>query len=44
MSGTPEVAVVAYHLRPGRVSLWRVGGDGGPARDAGSLVEVTRCR
>jgi putative glutamine amidotransferase len=26
----PEVAVVAYHLRPGRVSLWQVGGYGVP--------------
>lgn len=26
----PDVAVVAYHLRPGRVSLWRVGGYGVP--------------
>ena len=44
MSGAPEEAVVAYHLRPGRVSLWRVGGYGGSAGDAGALVEVTRCR
>lgn len=27
---TPEIAVVAYHLRPGRVSLWLVGGYGVP--------------
>lgn len=27
---TPEIAVVAYHLRPGRVSFWRVGGYGVP--------------
>ncbi len=26
----PQVAVVAYHLRPGRVSLWNVGGYGVP--------------
>jgi putative glutamine amidotransferase len=26
----PEVAVVAYHLRPGRVSFWTVGGYGVP--------------
>jgi putative glutamine amidotransferase len=26
----PDVAVVAYHLRPGRVSLWGVGGYGVP--------------
>ena len=27
---TPEIAVVAYHLRPGRVSFWMVGGYGVP--------------
>lgn len=27
---TPEIAVVAYHLRPGRVSFWGVGGYGVP--------------
>ncbi|HEV8622332.1 MAG TPA: gamma-glutamyl-gamma-aminobutyrate hydrolase family protein, partial [Actinomycetota bacterium] len=27
---TPQVAVVAYHLRPGRVSFWNVGGYGVP--------------
>ena len=42
MSGAPDVAVVAYHLRPGRVSLWRVGGYAGPAGDAGAPVEVAR--
>jgi len=26
----PQVAVVAYHLRPGRVSFWNVGGYGVP--------------
>lgn len=26
----PEIAVVAYHLRPGRVSFWMVGGYGVP--------------
>lgn len=26
----PEIAVVAYHLRPGRVSFWQVGGYGVP--------------
>ena len=26
----PEIAVVAYHLRPGRVSYWQVGGYGVP--------------
>jgi putative glutamine amidotransferase len=26
----PQVAVVAYHLRPGRVSFWKVGGYGVP--------------
>ncbi len=26
----PEIALVAYHLRPGRVSWWRVGGYGLP--------------
>jgi putative glutamine amidotransferase len=26
----PEIALVAYHLRPGRVSLWQVGGYGLP--------------
>jgi putative glutamine amidotransferase len=28
--GIPQVAVVAYHLRPGRVSYWNVGGYGVP--------------
>jgi putative glutamine amidotransferase len=27
---TPEIAIVAYHLRPGRVSSWGVGGYGVP--------------
>jgi putative glutamine amidotransferase len=26
----PEIALVAYHLRPGRISLWMVGGYGVP--------------
>jgi putative glutamine amidotransferase len=26
----PEIAIVSYHLRPGRVSLWKVGGYGVP--------------
>lgn len=26
----PEIAIVAYHLRPGRVSFWQVGGYGVP--------------
>jgi putative glutamine amidotransferase len=26
MTGRPEIAVAAYHLRPGRVSFWQVGG------------------
>jgi putative glutamine amidotransferase len=26
----PEIAVVAYHLRPGRIKLWQVGGYGVP--------------
>ena len=26
----PEIAVVAYHLRPGRVSFWQIGGYGVP--------------
>jgi putative glutamine amidotransferase len=30
MSPRPEIAVVAYHLRPGRVSFWQVGGYGVP--------------
>ncbi|HZD18136.1 MAG TPA: gamma-glutamyl-gamma-aminobutyrate hydrolase family protein, partial [Actinomycetota bacterium] len=30
MSNRPEIAIVAYHLRPGRVSLWQVGGYGVP--------------
>jgi putative glutamine amidotransferase len=30
MSNNPEIAVVAYHLRPGRISLWMVGGYGVP--------------
>jgi putative glutamine amidotransferase len=30
MSAGPEIAVVAYHLRPGRVSMWLVGGYGVP--------------
>lgn len=30
MSGRPEIALVSYHLRPGRVSFWQVGGYGVP--------------
>ena len=30
MSAAPDVALVAYHLRPGRVSSWQVGGYGVP--------------
>jgi putative glutamine amidotransferase len=30
MSGAPEIALVSYHLRPGRVSNWGVGGYGVP--------------
>jgi putative glutamine amidotransferase len=30
MTARPEIAVVAYHLRPGRVSYWQVGGYGVP--------------
>ncbi len=30
MTTRPEIAVVAYHLRPGRVSMWLVGGYGVP--------------
>lgn len=30
MSAGPEIAIVAYHLRPGRVSFWQVGGYGLP--------------
>lgn len=30
MSSSPEIAVVAYHLLPGRVSMWMVGGYGVP--------------
>ena len=30
MSSAPEIAVVAYHLRPGRVTYWQVGGYGVP--------------
>lgn len=30
MTMKPEVALVAYHLRPGRVSYWQVGGYGVP--------------
>ncbi|MGH2634675.1 MAG: gamma-glutamyl-gamma-aminobutyrate hydrolase family protein [Actinomycetota bacterium] len=30
MTTKPEIAVVAYHLRPGRVSMWMVGGYGVP--------------
>jgi putative glutamine amidotransferase len=30
MTARPEVAVVAYHLRPGRVTYWQVGGYGVP--------------
>lgn len=34
----PEIAVVAYHLRPGRVSLWQAGGYGVPE----SYVDAVR--
>src|SRR4029453_15455892 len=34
----PQVAVVAYHLRPGRVSFWTVGGYGVPE----NYVEAVR--
>ncbi len=30
MTTTPEIGIVAYHLRPGRVSSWGVGGYGVP--------------
>jgi len=30
MTAAPEIAVVAYHLRPGRVTYWQVGGYGVP--------------
>lgn len=30
VTAPPEIAVVAYHLRPGRVSHWQVGGYGVP--------------
>lgn len=30
MSPAPEIAIVAYHLRPGRVTFWQVGGYGVP--------------
>ena len=41
---TPQVAVVAYHLRPGRVSYWNVGGYGVPENyvDAVRRVAVRR--
>jgi putative glutamine amidotransferase len=29
-SGRPEIAIVSYHLRPGRVAYWLVGGYGVP--------------
>lgn len=37
MSSKPEIAVVAYHLRPGRVSMWVVGGYGVPENYADAL-------
>lgn len=46
MTHAPEIAVVAYHLRPGRVSLWQVGGYGVPenyieaVRRAGGLASL----
>jgi putative glutamine amidotransferase len=30
VSAVPDIALVAYHLRPGRVSAWQVGGYGVP--------------
>ena len=30
MSSKPEIAVASYHLRPGRISMWMVGGYGVP--------------
>jgi gamma-glutamyl-gamma-aminobutyrate hydrolase PuuD len=38
MSPGPDIAVVAYHLRPGRVSMWMVGGYGVPE----NYVEAVR--
>ncbi|HEU4355852.1 MAG TPA: gamma-glutamyl-gamma-aminobutyrate hydrolase family protein [Actinomycetota bacterium] len=46
IGAAPEIAVVAYHLRPGRVSLWQVGGYGVPenyvdaVRRAGGLASL----
>lgn len=46
MASGPLIAVVAYHLRPGRVAQWRVGGYGVPEpyidaiRRAGGLPEL----
>ncbi|HEX5951440.1 MAG TPA: gamma-glutamyl-gamma-aminobutyrate hydrolase family protein [Actinomycetota bacterium] len=46
MTATSEIAVVAYHLRPGRVSYWLVGGYGVPenyveaVRRAGGLATL----
>jgi len=38
VTAAPEIAVVAYHLRPGRVSHWQVGGYGVPE----NYVEAVR--
>ena len=38
MTAEADIAVVAYHLRPGRVSLWQVGGYGVP----GNYVDAVR--
>lgn len=46
MTPKPEIAVVAYHLRPGRISMWMVGGYGVPEnyvdalRRAGGLASL----
>jgi putative glutamine amidotransferase len=46
VSRAADVAIVAYHLRPGRVSLWQVGGYGVPesyvdaVRRAGACVTL----
>lgn len=46
MTDAPEIAIVAYHLRPGRVSYWQVGGYGVPenyvdaVRRAGGIASL----
>jgi putative glutamine amidotransferase len=46
VTDAPEIAIVAYHLRPGRVSYWQVGGYGVPenyvdaVRRAGGLATL----